>query len=271
MNRTTAAAVATLSLLLVAINPASARDTSVEDSIAAYREMLADDNPAELWEIKGKEFWAKKRGPKNASLEACNLGLGPGVVKGAFAQLPRWFADTGRVQDLEMRLVSCMIDLQGLSRAEAEKNHFSTDNDASDIEALSAWIASESKGAVIALPQSHPKEKEAFAIGEQMFHYRAGPYDFACSTCHSTSGTRIRLQVLPNLTSAAEAKAVFATWPAYRVSQGTVRTMENRITDCLRQQRMPMADYGSEVITDLTVYMGVQAAGGHVAAPGLKR
>lgn len=268
MNRITAAVAATLALLL---GPASAQDASVEDSIAAYREMLADDNPAELWEIKGKEFWAKKRGPKNVSLEACNLGLGPGVVKGAFAQLPRWFADTGRVQDLEMRLVTCMIDLQGLSRAEAEKNHFSTDNDASDLEALSAWIASESKGATIAVPQVHPKEKEAFAVGETLFHYRAGPYDFACSTCHSTSGTRIRLQVLPNLTEAAEAKSIFATWPAYRVSQGTVRTMENRITDCLRQQRMPMADFGADVITNLTVYMGVQAAGGQMAAPGLKR
>ena len=270
MNRV--AAVITATMLLIAMTgPARAQGASVEDSIAAYREMLADDNPAELWEIKGKAFWAKKRGPKNASLEACNLGLGPGVVKGAYAQLPRWFADAGRVQDLEMRLVSCMIDLQGLSRAEAEKNHFSTDNDASDIEALSAWIASESKGMPIALPQAHPKEKEAFAVGEQLFHYRAGPYDFACSTCHSNSGTRIRLQVLPNLTEPAEAKAIFASWPAYRVSQGTVRTMENRITDCLRQQRMPMADFGSDVITDLTVYMGVQAAGGQMAAPGLKR
>ncbi|MBA4286367.1 MAG: sulfur oxidation c-type cytochrome SoxA [Xanthomonadaceae bacterium] len=269
MNKNIVAAAA--SLLLGAGGIALAQDASVEDSIAAYREMLADDNPAELWEIKGREFWSKKRGPKNASLEACNLGLGSGMVKGAFAQLPRYFADAGRVQDLEMRLVSCMIDLQGLSRAEAEKNHFSTDNDASDIEALVAWIASESKGAVIAVPQTHPKEKEAYAIGEKLFHFRTGPYDFACSTCHSTSGTRIRLQVLPNLTEPAEAKPIFATWPAYRVSQGTVRSMENRITDCLRQQRMPLADYGADVITDLTVYMGVQAAGGQMAAPGLKR
>lgn len=268
MNRLLAA---TNALLIAVPLLANAGSASVEDSIAAYRDMLADDNPAELWEIKGKEFWAKKRGPKNVSLETCNLGLGPGVVKGAYAQLPRWFADTGRVEDLETRLVSCMVDIQGLSRAEAEKQHFSTDSQASDMEALVSWIASESRGAAIAVPQQHPKEKEAYAIGERMFHYRAGPYDFACSTCHNASGVRIRLQALPNLTVPAEAGPVFATWPAYRVSQGTVRSMENRITDCLRQQRMPMADFGSAVITDLTVYMGVQAAGAPMAAPGLKR
>jgi sulfur-oxidizing protein SoxA len=269
MNKTLSAVIS--ALLLGLSGMAQAADATVEDSIAAYRDMLADDNPAELWEIKGEDLWKVKRGPKQSSLETCNLGLGPGVIKGAYAQLPRWFADAGRVQDLETRLVHCMTTLQGYSREEAEKNHFSTDSQASDMEALVAWIAAQSKGLPIALPQQHPKEKEAYAVGEKLFHYRAGPYDFSCSTCHSKSGTRIRLQALPNLTVPEEAKHIFATWPAYRVSQGTVRSMENRITDCLRQQRMPLADYSSEVITDLTVYMGVQAHGGLMAAPGLKR
>ena len=60
------------------------RDTSTADGIAQYRALLADGNPAELWEAKGEALWAQKRGPKNASLEACDLGKGPGVVKGAF-------------------------------------------------------------------------------------------------------------------------------------------------------------------------------------------
>ena len=65
------------------------------DGIAQYRALLADGNPAELFEAKGEALWKQKRGPKNASLEACDLGHGPGVVKGAFVELPRWFADTG--------------------------------------------------------------------------------------------------------------------------------------------------------------------------------
>jgi len=62
---------------------------STADGIAEYRKMLEDGNPAELFEAKGEELWKQKRGPKNASLEACDLGQGPGVVKGAFVTLPR--------------------------------------------------------------------------------------------------------------------------------------------------------------------------------------
>jgi sulfur-oxidizing protein SoxA len=53
---------------------------SAADGIAEYRAMLAEGNPAELFEAKGEDLWTKKRGPKNASLEACDLGRGAGVV-----------------------------------------------------------------------------------------------------------------------------------------------------------------------------------------------
>ena len=51
------------------------------DEIARYRAQLQDGNPAELWEARGEGLWQQKRGPKNVSLEACNIGLGAGVVK----------------------------------------------------------------------------------------------------------------------------------------------------------------------------------------------
>src|SRR5207253_452407 len=94
--------------------PAAAAPAAPADSaegIAQYRALLAEGNPAELWEAKGEALWKQKRGPKAASLEACDLGRGPGVVKGAFVELPRYFADTGRVQDLESRLLTCMSTL----------------------------------------------------------------------------------------------------------------------------------------------------------------
>jgi sulfur-oxidizing protein SoxA len=97
----------------------SAQSTpSATDSIAKYREMIADGNPAELYEAEGEELWKKAAGPKNATLEKCDLGLGPGVVKGAAAQLPRYFKDTNRVQDLESRLMTCMEVLQGIDPKE---------------------------------------------------------------------------------------------------------------------------------------------------------
>src|SRR5512141_1997562 len=99
---------------LLAIAPAAiGQQKSAVDEIARYRELLQDGNPAELWELRGETLWKTKRGPKNVSLEQCDLGKGPGVVKGAYASLPRYFADADRVMDLETRLVHCMVTQQG--------------------------------------------------------------------------------------------------------------------------------------------------------------
>jgi sulfur-oxidizing protein SoxA len=84
-------------------------------------------------------------------------------------------------------------------------------------------------------------------------------------------GQRIRLQELPNLTNPAQARAAYTTWPAYRVSQGEVRTMQHRLNDCFRQQRFPVPDYASDTITALTMYLAKNADGGVYAGPALKR
>jgi sulfur-oxidizing protein SoxA len=86
-------------LVGLAASAAWAQKTT-EEGIAEYRAMLQDGNPAELFEAKGEDLWKKPRGPKNASLEKCDLGKGAGIVKGAFVELPRYFPDTKRVQDL---------------------------------------------------------------------------------------------------------------------------------------------------------------------------
>lgn len=250
--------------------PVAAQD---DDNIfAQYREMFGDDNPAELVEMQGEELWRTARGPKNATLEACDLGLGPGKVEGAYAQLPRHFEDVDRVQDLEARLAYCMAELQGFAPGERAAAPFSRQGEpATEMEALAAWVAGQSRGTPIAVPQNHPGEREMFELGRQLFNYRAGPYDFSCATCHSQDNKRIRLQALPNLTTAAGARAAFAAWPAYRISQGAVRTMEWRVADCARQQRLPALLFTSDAAIALITYMGVQAAGAPMAAPGLKR
>jgi hypothetical protein len=70
-----------LAAALAAVGSGAWAQDSAADGIAKFREMLADGNPAELFEAKGEALWTQKRGPKNASLEKCDLGLGPGVVK----------------------------------------------------------------------------------------------------------------------------------------------------------------------------------------------
>jgi sulfur-oxidizing protein SoxA len=243
-----------------------------EQGIAQYRQMLGDDNPADLWETRGEGLWTTPRGPNRSTLERCDLGLGPGVVKGAYTQLPRYFADTDRVQDLESRLVSCMTSLQGMTQADAEKNKFGNgESRKSDLEALSAYIVAQSRGMPVRVSLDHPKERLAYEIGKRTFYYRAGPYDFSCASCHGQAGKRIRLQDLPDLTTTKGAQIAYTTWPGYRVSQGELRTMEWRLNDCFRQQRFPDLQYGSDTAIALTMYLARSADGGLMNAPSLKR
>lgn len=256
-------------LMAAASTGANAQDAAAE-GIAKFREMLADGNPAELFEVKGEALWTQKRGPKNASLEQCDLGLGPGVVKGAFVQLPKYFADTKRVQDLETRLVTCMETLQGFNAAEIYKTPFGKGEQA-NLTALATWIGAESKGMRFNLSQAHESEKTMYEVGKRLFFARGGTHDFSCATCHGQDGKRIRLQDLPNLTKNPGDGIGFAAWPAYRISNGQMWSMQLRLNDCYRQQRFPEPKFGSDATIALGVYMGVNAKGAESIVPALKR
>ena len=260
----------TLSALLACAGLAQAQTKSTADGIAEYRKMLEDGNPADLYEAKGENLWVQARGPKKVSLQQCDLGKGPGVVKGAFVELPRFFADTQRVQDLESRLLSCMVTLQGFDEAEVAKTPFGR-GEMANITALATYVAAASRGLRFNLPQGHMEERKSFELGKRAFFFRGGPMDFSCAGCHSVEGQRIRLQDLPNLTKNPGDGVGFAAWPAYRVSNGQMWSMQLRLNDCFRQQRFPFPGFASDVTVALGTYMGVNAKGAESIAPSIKR
>jgi sulfur-oxidizing protein SoxA len=265
-------AAAALGTGLVCPPRAAAQD---EDTTAAefdkFRAVLEEANPAELFEIKGEQLWKAKRGPKNASLEQCDLGLGPGVVKGAYVQMPRYFADTGKVMDAESRIVHCMITLQGFKLEDLAKQPFSNPNRTPDPVSIVTYVAGQSRDMKIDVPQTNSQERDAYELGKAIFYYRAGPWDFSCATCHGEDGKRIRTQNLPNFTNPQQAWRGFIGWPGYRMTGGVMHTLQWRLNDCFRQQRFPEPGYVSETITALLTYIGVNANGALYKGPGIKR
>ncbi len=250
---------------------ASTQKDAVTADFEKFRELMEDASPAELFEAKGEELWKARRGPKNASLEQCDLGLGPGVLKGAYVRLPRYFADAGEMMDAERRIVYCMVTLQGFKAEDLAKQPFSTESHTPDPVSLVTYVAGQSRGMKIAVPQKDPKEREAYNIGREIFNFRAGPWDFSCASCHGEDGKRIRTQELPNLTSKQDAVRAFQGWPGYRMTGGLMHTLQWRMNDCFRQQRFPEPGYASETIADLLTYMGVNANGHVYKGPGIKR
>lgn len=245
-----------------------------EREIERYRAMINDPmaNPGYLAVDRGEVLWAQARGTKAVSLEACDLGEGPGKLEGAYAKLPRYFADADRVMDLEQRLLWCMEKIQGLDTADVIRRRFSGPGRASDMEDLVAFIANKSNGTPIQPQNAHPREREMTAMGEALFYRRAGVLDFSCATCHAEPGKRIRLQGLPDFsTPGKQAQETMGSWPTYRVSQSALRTMQHRLWDCFRQQRWPEPAYASDGLTALQMFLNVQAAGGEITVPSIKR
>jgi sulfur-oxidizing protein SoxA len=236
-----------------------------------FREIMEQDNPAELFEAKGEELWKTPRGPKNASLEKCDLGLGPGVVKGAYAQMPRYFADVDRVMDAEARIVHCMITLQGFTYAELAKAPFSSLVRTPEPVSLVTYVAAQSRGMKLAAPQSHPKERDTYEAGKAIFFYRAGAFDFSCASCHGVDDKRIRTQPLPNFTKPEQAIRAVQGWPGYRMTGGVMHSLQWRMNDCFRQQRFPEPGYASETVSALLTYLTVNANGQVYRGPGIKR
>ncbi|MEW6513745.1 MAG: sulfur oxidation c-type cytochrome SoxA [Pseudomonadota bacterium] len=239
---------------------------------AKFRAEMEDSNPAELFELKGEELWKTKRGPKNVSLaESCDLGQGVGKLEGAYVKMPRYFADADKVMDAERRIVWCMTEKQGFKYADIAKQPFAKGNFTPDITSLVTFVAGHSRNMKFAIPMNDPKVKEAWEIGKEITAYRAGPYDFACNTCHGSDGKRIRMQNLPNLSTQEGAyKGVFG-WPGYRMTGGVMLTSQWRMNDCFRQQRFPAPKYASDTVTYLLTYMTGTSNGLLYKGPGIKR
>ena len=248
----------------------------VDSELDRYRGMLGSQdpfsNPGYLFVDRGAELWTKPAGPKNVALSAaCDLGKGAGKAEGAYAELPRYFTDAGRVLDLESRLLWCMVNLQGRDASEIVKSKFSSPEKTSELEDLTAFLASKSNGLPLAPHLENPQEQASYALGEAIFYRRQGPWDFACATCHGDKGRRIRLQALPYFNDPKEAQDVMRTWPAYRVSQNTLRTMQHRLYDCFWQMRLGQVEYGSDVTIALTTYLAAKGKRGVIDAPSIKR
>ena len=229
---------------------------------------MMPDNPAYWLAEEGETLFKTPRGPKNVSLEGCDFGKGPGVLEGAYVEMPRYFADAGRVMDFETRLVHCMTTLQGFSKDDpvVKKRHGSD----SDMMKLQTYIAMQSNGMPWNPSLDHPLEKALRDAGEVMFYRRAGITDFSCQTCHGDTGKRIRASTLPNINVPEEwTKAI--SWPAERAGQQNVRSTYHRVRGCYWQMRHPMINNGSDASIALISFWTDAARGQPAILPDLKR
>ncbi|GEM88236.1 SoxAX cytochrome complex subunit A [Meiothermus granaticius NBRC 107808] len=202
--------------------------------------------PGDLFASQGEELFHTKRGPAGKSLEECDFGLGPGQLEGAYPYLPRYFADDGKVEDLETRIVSCMQRIQGFKPQEINRD---------DVVALTTFVASKSSKAKMQVVPKHPAELAMYNLGKQLWYTRAGPRDMSCAVCHDDhAGKRVRLSPVMS-----PQQGLGSEWPAYRFEEDRMYTFENRIQFCYASVGIPAPAFYSEPQIALTTYILAEA------------
>ncbi len=221
--------------------------------------------PGDVIVEEGKEIFSRE-GPNGKSCVSCHGEDGKSKempLVGAYATMPKYYKDIDRVADIDLRVKSCMEKYLGYSQEEIEGK-----KGRKLIVPLATYVAYLSNGMKFNVQPKHPKEREMYKKGEELWYARVGKMDFSCSMCHDKyGGYRIRLQTL------AEPKKskVMRYWPAYRYSKDKMWTMEDRIRGCYKQIRVTRPPFYHWAHVALQMYMAVNSNGGVVEIPGFVR
>jgi len=218
------------------------------------RAMQDDDaaNPGMLSVLDGEALWNRAAGAAGKSCATCH-GDARTSMRGVAARYPAFEPTLGRPIDLEQRINSCRTDHQ-----EAAPLAF----DGRDLLALTAFVAHQSRGQPIALPDD-PRSRPFIAAGRAIFERRHGQLNLSCAQCHDDNwGKRLGGAVIP--------QAHPTGYPLYRLEWQSLGSLRRRLRNCLVGIRAE--PYGNEApeITDLELYLAWRARGLAMETPAVR-
>jgi len=224
---------------------------------AMYAEML-ENNPADILIGAGEEMLEEYCGG-DAGL-AKFLGVSEDNLPSYIAGFPRYVKKLDRVVGLDQAMQALM----------AQNGHKPFKLKSKDMFAMSAYGKSIANGENINIDVNADKHiKKMYALGEEVFTTKRGGRGLSCLSCHSKDivGGVLRTQPLPDLGTVG----VGATWPAYRMTKSSLRTLQRRFQGCMKNALLAVIPMGSKEMVALEVYVTKQAEGKEIAIPGLKR
>ena len=226
---------------------------------AMYAEML-ENNPADIMVANGEELLAEYCGG-DAGIAAF-LNVSEDDLPAYTAGFPRYLEDFKQVVGIDQVL-------QGLMSKNGHKPFKLKSSNMFDMSTYVKTLANGEKSNIDINANQHMKD--AHALGKQTFEQKRGGRGLACLSCHSSDviGTVLRTQPLPDLSN--KGVAVAATWPAYRMTKSSLRTLQRRFQGCMKNALLKVIPLGSPEMVALEVYLTDQAKGTEIAVPGIKR
>lgn len=207
-------------------------------------------NPALLWLGEGEALWHRPEGRAERACASCHDGPPRGVA----ARYPAFDEASGGPVDLAGRVNLCRARHQ-----EAEP----LPRESPALLALTAYVASFSRGVPIEDPARDLRLAPALGRGRALYTRRMGQLDLSCSGCHDLNW-RERLGASPITQGQATG------YPLYRLEWQSLGSLQRRMRNCLTGVRAEPFPYGAPEYVELELHLRARAAGLPIETPALR-
>jgi len=173
--------------------------------------------------------------------------------KGLRAQLPRWNAELGKPETLEM-----IINRSRTKHMKAEPWKW----EAKQMLGMTAYVGLQSRGAPVDVQTDGPMAKWA-EMGKDLYYKKVGQLDMACAQCHENNyGNMIRADHL--------SQGQVNGFPVYRLKWGGLGSIHRRFKGCMDNIRATPYKRGSDEFIALELYVASRGEGLSVESPAVR-
>ncbi|MGD9827410.1 MAG: sulfur oxidation c-type cytochrome SoxA [Hyphomicrobiaceae bacterium] len=210
-------------------------------------------NPGMLWVEQGGRLWSEPAGRSRKACATCH-GEAAGSMRGVAARYPAVDKATGRLMNLEARIIACRTSQQAAPAPAHESE---------DLLALTAFVAHQSRGLPISV-RIDEAARPHLEAGRALYRQRIGQLNLSCAQCHVESwGRRLRSETI----SQGQATG----YPIYRLEWQTLGSLYRRLLSCFRGVRAEPPRPGSDEHLALELYLAWRAGGLAVETPAMRR
>ncbi len=248
-----------LAVLLLA--PAHAAEIPQAEKKSSYDFMTPEtkamqdeltSNPGMLTVLDGEALWNRKTGAANRACADCHQDAS-NSMKGVAARYPAFDAARGRPVNLDQRINACRTERQQATPLPPESK---------DLLALSAYVATQSRGMPIA-PPDDPRLKPFREAGEKIYELRQGQLNLSCGQCHDQNwGKKLAGATIP--------QAHPNGYPLYRLEWQAMGSLQRRLRNCLIGMRAEHYEFGAPEYIDLELYLMSRARGLPIETPAVR-